>query len=354
MKSMFRASTLSFALLCVLICVPIRTEAAPILVETYRQDPAHTTFSFLRILHADATHPLQSAGMQESTPILPRSHVRIRYASKNPLPVRIVFPWDPASHHQLTAVLPASDSGDALLDLTHSPAWRQTMPVLSIDVYWVGETEPVITSVEVENHVSLLQTWIIYLRQPFMREGFSSFSLGTIYGYKIAGRSFTLVAGLVMVLAIVLFYAYSRKRSLLFVAIAMWVPVLLLYESRFVFDIASATVSDQYEWWSDGQYNDMRFLYATADVIQKEHDRTHDVSSVAVCTGLATPLRYFLFPIPTGDAKMWSGATIGVLHSVWNDDQKEFSCGGVKRAGTLLHLFPNGEAVVRLSDVPQP
>lgn len=339
---------LAFA--CAFACAPAFA-AEPLDVAAFRQDTAHNPFSFLELLHADADHPLESASLEESVPASPRSHVRILYSSEVPVPVRVTFPEARAADHHLVAILPADADGDASIDLTVSPAWYPMVPI-TIDVYWAGDSTVMIRDVKTENRLSPIGRWMAYLRQPFMPEYFSSFSLGTIYGYSIAGVPFTLVAGVLAMLVIVGIRAYRKTLPLVAIAATVWGVALLLYGVRFAADIAGATVADQRQWWGEGQYNDMRYLYAEADALHGESARFGGSMKVSMCTGLTTPMKYFLHPIEVGDIETWDTATHGVLHSVWDDRQTSFSCGGMDRDGEVVRRFPDGEAVVRFTDNP--
>lgn len=333
-------------------CIPLLAAAQAVTLHMHRQSTTHDIVWFGSVLQVGPSRPLQSATLGESLPIRPRSHVRITYQSADPLPVRIVFPHA-AADYQLVAVLPASNAGEVLLPLTNSPAWRQTVGALDIEIYWVGDTPPTLTGITTENRLSWVTTLLVYGRQMFQPEFFSSFSLGTIYGYRIAGYSLTTVLGTALVILTLGLCVWQRRYPTLLMIATIWVPAMLIYETRFLADIVIAMVSDQIEWRSQGSYSDMRYLYAEAEELLQEQKTAEHPLTVASCTGLATPLRYAVYPIPVAaDDSAWKSASHAVVQGVWNADETTFSCHEIQRTGSVIRSYPNGEAIIRFHQKP--
>ena len=317
--------------------------AAPLIVETEQSRGGFATQQFLNaVLHPTIEHPLQGSDIEE--PRLPAgSHLRIIYRSESPVPLE-VGPLHPAQADLLRTVLPASQTGDVLIPLTASPSWSGWRTGIFLRIYKLQDSDVTIVGMGMEDHLSLGGKLLAYVEQPFVEEPFNSISLGRIEGYAMGGISLNAILGIILLIITVFLAVFRRPMLIRGVAMTSLV-VLFIYEGRYLADIAIATVGDQREWQGEGSYNDMGYLYAEAEVI--ERDDPGATTPVVTCTRLATSLKYFLTPRRVGsDPEAWAHATYGVVVPVWDDAQTQFACDNLRRSGTVVHRFPNGEAVV--------
>ncbi len=272
----------------------------------------------------------------------PGTHLRIRYRSQYLLPIEVV-PMNGGASDLLSAVLPASEAGDELIDLTRSPAWRPGIQGVILKLYGLESAPPVIERLTMETK----SRPFALLRHPFTPEGFSYYVMSELAGYRMGGVSVTLLLGILLLLVVTVLRCKGVPVRVVLIVI---LGALLLYQARFAVDLSRYTLALERSWWEEEHtLGHMGTVYAIADAVE-EH--LHQDDELLLCTDMiSTPLRYLTYPLPVhlfhslpGDAVPTHAVTV----RTWNEALASFSCGNLRFSGSVLRLLPDGKAVVKI------
>ena len=296
-----------------------------------------------QLLQPTAENPIHvSPFTEENMP--QRSFVRILYTSRYPVPITV----GPLQGESVYAVMPPGESRYAVLPITQSPAWRRNQLGIVARVYWLDNHPPEILGMGTADSD---QTRGIrhYFAQPFVPVVLGANAINTIDPYRFAGISVTLLLG--GMLLIVSFILSSGRLTWMQASATAGTMIILLYAGRFLTDVIRIEWHDLASWHQTGTHNEMGYTNAIAEVLTQE---LQDGEKVFVCTRNATPLRFLLFPHAVlTEAAQWETATYAVIASVWSEASATYSCAGsASRQGSVVHLFPTGEAIIRFTDHP--
>lgn len=325
----------------VLLCMPMAAAAKA--VPTMRGlSPFDAQEWAKQALQPTTATPMRMTPLTDSKTPLP-SFVHIAYASARPLPL-LIGPHGALPQDMLFAMLPAGDAQQATIDMRRSPAWRPGKRGVMLTLYWLEGSEPVILDVGPQSGSNPFATSLIALGHVLRNEGFGSFSINFLLGYRVLSIPLTVLLGAAGVVVVVC----MRRRHSAPVAIGICALLLIAaWQVRFLPDVLAMEWQEQADWWSDSRAGE---LGHTAAIAAEIRNRQQDDAAVTVCTQQATPLKYFLYPVPVRDASAVASGGMAVVDQVWNDRQ-QIGCGAWTGSGEVLWRFANSDALVRIPPV---
>ncbi|HLC75938.1 MAG TPA: hypothetical protein VJB82_02355 [Candidatus Peribacterales bacterium] len=352
---MKRFSFLFAAMLCVLLPGEFLHAEEPLFLDAehaYSNEEAQVEFA--RLLRPTPEHDIFFTPI-DSDKLNAGSHLHIFYTSQNPLPIEF-GPQGAIPADTLTAILPASEHGDVLLPLTASPSWNNGVRGIFLKAYGKKGEEPHVQKLRVEDHLSFLGRFVAYLRQPFYAERFTFSTMSELAGYRMGGISLSVLVGMwmILVIGVLIIIVLLRTKHMppqhqvFRMALITCLCAFFFIEARFLPDLTGYAMRLQREWWETGRLGHAGDVYAIADAVHEEAAKGA-TGPVLLCKPLtATPLRYLLYPIPLISPEELTNASpaLVITDRVWDRSMQSFQCGKFRFDGTLLRMFPDGEALI--------
>lgn len=331
----------------------------------------------------------------------PASDLVVGFSSDTPFALRVTYPFQefgrgenaPFIANPLDALeveLPPT-GGRVSIDLTRSPAWApwRNMYVLTV----AGSSGSTVQLHDVSiRPPSFLRSLSAAARHFSLDEPILLSSINFLWGYRVLGVNFTVVMGVLSVLALIvtLFHCYIVRKasprqppqSCVKNAAVICLIALLLYDARFSLDIARLTLTDLREWYGfgptsptglrgtgrlttdgAGEYRQLGPIHQLAAFLEEERRKRHSGRAhmapmkVVVCYDgndvLKKQLRYLLYPTPVLSVEeSWQDASHAVFIDTerWGMESGTISCGEqYVRRGELLKEFPHQSRVVRFT-----
>jgi hypothetical protein len=174
-------------------------------------------------------------------------------------------------------------------------------------------------------------------------------------GYRILNIPFTLIAGLLLVIATGC-VLMRMKRSGIPIVLAVLIASTLLYELRFAADLLAYTDRHLTEWWTHHTYAEQQDLFTVAQVIQKNIDADHDEhTQVSICFDstdyYAKVFRYLLYPVPVS---IVGGLNENVRYVAvtrkgdWSYENGMLQCGTINHRAEKIQSFNDGTVLFRI------
>jgi hypothetical protein len=276
-----------------------------------------------------------------------KTHARVMYTSETPIPIQY-SPYGVFDVDTIASILPPAESGDVLLPLTISPGWNSWSKGYHVSFYGLKDSPPKISDVSLVDKGGFFSHLFAYIKHPFHSQYLGISSSNFLLGYRIGDISMYLIVGIAMIIAIIVFAIWRKKKFVHAFAIVC-MSVILIFQARFLIDYAFDVTKGIYEWKVDGTYKQVGDNYAMAEKIIEESPK-----EVTICGDLTTLVRYFLHPIPTAvSTENWTSATHAFLSPPWDTANGIVYCREQSRPGEILQIFHDGSALARFTPLPK-
>ncbi len=348
----------SLALLCAAF-VPFLVHAQTLHITPALIDESHTLEQALMTMKSSASTTVEGLG----------GILEITYQSSDPLEIYMVpmqanESYVPTDYMRFT--LPAAEEGTIQIDLTVSPGWSMKNQKWLINLLGKEEkTNAAFSSIEFKTEGSQ-NIAIAATRHLFTKEFYTPSSYHALRGYRMLGRSFTVMLAILTIIVVLLCCILSPNKHCRKTILMTLIVGSLLYQARFAIDLLKYTVEHTREY-AEGTYDEAGSVHSLAEVLlslAKEPKNT----TVYVCrdgTNFKEKLlRYFSYPIRISsepdaadsadyavvmDKFKWSFET-----SITKDEtMMTVKCGEMNSKAQKLSTYPSGEILFKLSPPPK-
>ncbi len=315
--------------------------AQPLKVETSLFDASTSLGQLVSSAKATVSRSVKGAG----------GRLRISYLATSDVDVLVFAVKEdgtPDTAHALSAQLPRSTAGEALLDLTVSPLWSS-----SEASYRLYAFSSQVGGVSLQDVEVVSGGWLVLVpfRQFLSVEPYQPSSYHRLQGYHALGIPLTVVFGITLLcVTVVLLFAGRRYAAPLIVAF------LLLYGVRVSVDLLRWSITHASAWTSIGLYEQAGSLYTVADLLQL--DRGDGDLAIFLCTDATSYpsilLRYLLYPAPVMTAispARYPTHALVTQKLEWSDAGDVLRCGSYEIPVHKLQTFEDGSVLYRVPEL---
>lgn len=331
---------------------------------------AHAQTLYITPTIVDSSDPVEQALKENegraSTSIEGKgAMLSITYTANEPLEVYMV-PLDAKRHFVptdfLRFTLPATEEGDAVIDLTVSPGWSPSSKAWILNLLTKNENvEAGFSRVEFLP-ASLLKTVSALLQHFFTPEAYTPASYHALRGYRIFSIPVVPILGILTTIIAIGFLLFSKQQKIL-TALLIVVCGSLFYQLRFSVDLLRFNV-EHLKGYAAGTYDEAGSAYLIAEALHEVAKEQKGGVAVYICRDGTSYkekiIRYMAYPLriaATNDVAKEASFAVVTDKNDWSlrtetKDGASFQtlrCGALKKAATKLTDFPDGSILFSLA-----
>ncbi|MSR67442.1 hypothetical protein EXS65_01260 [Candidatus Peribacteria bacterium] len=352
---MLRAKTITGALTLLLsLLVPVFVDAQTLHITPALIDESHTLEQALMTMKSSASTTVEGLG----------GILEITYESSEPLEIYMVpmqknESYVPTDYMRFT--LPASEEGTVAIDLTVSPGWSLRNQHWLVHLLGKEETtNAAFSTIEFKTEGSK-NVVVAATRHLLTKEFYTPGSYHALRGYRMLGRSFPIMFGILTIIGVLLCCILSPNKHCRRSVLGTLLIGSFLYQARFSIDLLRYTREHTQEY-AEGTYDEAGSIHALADVLISLV-KNPSATTVYVCrdgTNFKEKLlRYFSYPIRiSSELGVAATADYAVVMDKyeWEFDTTVtkdettliVKCGDMNRRAQKLSTYPSNEILFRL------